>query len=128
MIWVTLFTLLFPFAFAIRNPIIPGWNPDPSILRLDREYFLATSSFEYFPGVPIYRSTDLANWELFSHALTDSEHVQLYGVPTGAGKCSQTEREDANQAGINSDSRRVGAELVVRQWQILPRIHDKVDV
>jgi beta-xylosidase len=71
---------------AIKNPIISGWNPDPSILRVGNEYYIATSSFEYFPGVPIYKSTDLANWELFSHALTSPGHVQLYGVPTGAGK------------------------------------------
>ncbi|OBT88545.1 hypothetical protein VE02_03963 [Pseudogymnoascus sp. 03VT05] len=61
------------------------WNPDPSILRVHDEYFIATSSFEYFPGVPIYKSKDLANWELYSHALTTPEDVQLYGVPTGAG-------------------------------------------
>ncbi|CZR65746.1 probable xylan 1,4-beta-xylosidase [Phialocephala subalpina] len=70
---------------AIKNPIISGWNPDPSILRVGKEYFIATSSFEYFPGTPIYKSTDLANWELYSHAQTTPEHVQLYGVPTGAG-------------------------------------------
>jgi hypothetical protein len=86
---------------AIKNPIISGWvyaqvysnhswtdrrwNPDPSILRVGNEYFIATSSFEYFPGIPIYKSKDLANWELYSHALTTPEHVQLYGVPTGAG-------------------------------------------
>ncbi|OBT76896.1 hypothetical protein VF21_04726 [Pseudogymnoascus sp. 05NY08] len=61
------------------------WNPDPSILRVHDEYFIATSSFEYFPGVPIYKSKDLANWELYSHALRTPDDVQLYGVPTGAG-------------------------------------------
>ena len=70
---------------AIKNPIISGWNPDPSILRVGNDYYVATSSMEYFPGVPIYKSKDLANWDLFSHALTSPEHVQLYGVPTGAG-------------------------------------------
>lgn len=70
---------------AIRNPIITGWNPDPSILRVGGEYFLATSSFEYWPSTPIYKSKDLANWELFSHAFTRPEQLQLYGTPTGAG-------------------------------------------
>ncbi|KAL4938382.1 hypothetical protein BDV06DRAFT_226063 [Aspergillus oleicola] len=70
---------------AIHNPIIPGWNPDPSILRVGKEYFIATSSFEYWPGIPIYRSTDLQNWEIYSHALTRSSQLQLYGVPTSAG-------------------------------------------
>lgn len=41
---------------AIQNPIISGWNPDPAILRHGGDYYIATSSFEYFPGVPIYHS------------------------------------------------------------------------
>lgn len=43
-------------AHALWNPIITGWNPDPSILRVDDDYYIATSSMEYFPGVPIYHS------------------------------------------------------------------------
>jgi beta-xylosidase len=73
-------------ALAIKNPIIPGWNPDPSIIRVGEEYFLVTSSFEYWPSTPIYKSMDLANWELYSHAFTRPSQAQLYGVPTGAGK------------------------------------------
>ncbi|PSN71091.1 beta-xylosidase [Corynespora cassiicola Philippines] len=72
-------------ACAISNPIISGWNPDPAIIRLGDDYYIATSSFEYFPGMPIYKSTDLQNWELFSHALSRSSQVQLWGTPTGAG-------------------------------------------
>ncbi|KAL2844825.1 glycosyl hydrolase [Aspergillus pseudoustus] len=70
---------------AIHNPIIPGWNPDPAVLRVGDEYFIATSSMEYWPGIPIYRSTDLENWELYSHAFTRPEQLQLYGTPTSAG-------------------------------------------
>ncbi|KAL2814518.1 glycosyl hydrolase [Aspergillus cavernicola] len=70
---------------AIRNPIIPGWNPDPTILRVADEYFLAASSMEYWPGIPIYRSADLQHWELYSHALTRPAQLQLNGVPTSAG-------------------------------------------
>lgn len=44
---------------AFKNPIIPGFNPDPSIVRVGEDYFLATSTFEFFPGVPIYHSRDL---------------------------------------------------------------------
>lgn len=44
------------------NPIIKGFNPDPSICRAGNDYFLVTSTFEYFPGIPIYHSTDLINW------------------------------------------------------------------
>ena len=83
---LVLISLLAQFVPAIKNPIISGWNPDPSVLRVEDVYYIATSTFEYFPGIAIYKSRDLADWELFSHALTNSEDVQLYGVPTGAGE------------------------------------------
>ncbi|WP_206792844.1 glycoside hydrolase family 43 protein [Amycolatopsis sp. MtRt-6] len=51
-------------------PIVPGFHPDPSICRVGDTYYLANSSFEYVPGVPIRRSTDLVSWELAGHALT----------------------------------------------------------
>ncbi|WP_410569358.1 family 43 glycosylhydrolase [Amycolatopsis sp. cmx-4-61] len=51
-------------------PIVPGFHPDPSICRVGDTYYLANSSFEYVPGVPIRRSTDLVSWELVGHALT----------------------------------------------------------
>jgi beta-xylosidase len=70
---------------ALKNPIISGWNPDPAILRVGDDYYVATSSFEFFPGTPIYHSRDLANWKLISHAQTRPSQVQLYGTPTGAG-------------------------------------------
>jgi hypothetical protein len=46
-------------AASFKNPIIPGFNPDPTIARAGKDYFLATSTFEYFPGAPIYHSRDL---------------------------------------------------------------------
>ncbi|WP_410613377.1 family 43 glycosylhydrolase [Amycolatopsis sp. lyj-109] len=51
-------------------PIVPGFHPDPSICRVGDTFYLANSSFEYVPGVPIRRSTDLVSWELIGHALT----------------------------------------------------------
>ena len=45
------------------NPILPGFNPDPGICRVGIDYYLVTSSFEFFPGVPIYHSQDLVHWE-----------------------------------------------------------------
>jgi len=52
------------------NPIIPGFNPDPSICRVSDDFYLVTSSFEYFPGVPVYHSKDLVNWEMIGHVLS----------------------------------------------------------
>ena len=56
-----------------HNPIIRGFNPDPSICRVGEEYYLVTSSFEYFPGIPVYHSRDLVNWEQIGNCLQDSE-------------------------------------------------------
>lgn len=59
------------------NPIIRGVNPDPSICRVGEDFYLATSSMFFFPGVPIYHSRDLVNWRLVGHALTRAEHFCL---------------------------------------------------
>ncbi len=67
-----------------QNPIIPGFHPDPSICKKDNDYYLVTSSFEYFPGVPIFSSTDLINWKQIGSCLTRQSQLDLTGV-----KCSQ---------------------------------------
>lgn len=59
------------------NPIIPGFYPDPSICRVGKDYYLVTSSFEYFPGVPIFHSLDLVNWEQIGYCLTRDEQLPL---------------------------------------------------
>lgn len=68
-----------------RNPIIPGFNPDPSICRKGSDYFLATSTFEYFPGVPIYHSQDLINWKIIGHALNRPSQLSLPVNKAGVG-------------------------------------------
>lgn len=59
------------------NPVIPGFYPDPSICRVDEDYYLVTSTFEYFPGVPIFHSKDLVNWRQIGHVLTTTEQLPL---------------------------------------------------
>ena len=54
----------------IRNPILKGFNPDPSICRAENDYYIATSTFEWFPGVQIHHSRDLVNWRLVARPLT----------------------------------------------------------
>ncbi len=53
----------------IKNPIIPGFYPDPSICRVGEDYYLACSSFELYPGIPVFHSKDLAHWEQISYAM-----------------------------------------------------------
>ena len=52
-----------------RNPIVPGYNPDPSICRAGDTFYLVNSTFEFFPGVPVHASKNLVNWELVGHVL-----------------------------------------------------------
>lgn len=75
-----------------RNPVIPGFNPDPSICRDGEDYYLATSTFEYFPGVPIYHSKDLVNWRLAGHALDRPSQLPLAGQKSSAGIFAPTLR------------------------------------
>lgn len=68
-----------------KNPILPGWNPDPTILRVGNDYFISTSTFEYFPGHPIYHNRNLQDWKLIGHALNRPSQLGLYGTPSDAG-------------------------------------------
>ena len=69
----------------IRNPILPGFNPDPSFCRVGDTYYIATSTFEWYPGVRIYRSTDLANWEFCAAPLDRAELLDMRGNPDSCG-------------------------------------------
>lgn len=69
----------------IQNPILPGFNPDPCICRRGEDYYLAVSSFEWFPGIPVYHSRDLRHWELYTHVLTDDSQVDLKKLPSAKG-------------------------------------------
>jgi xylan 1,4-beta-xylosidase len=69
----------------IVNPVLRGFNPDPSICRAGEDYYIVNSTFEWFPGVPIYHSRDLVNWRLIGHALTTPTLLDLTGVGDSCG-------------------------------------------
>ncbi|KAL8419360.1 hypothetical protein RB594_002546 [Gaeumannomyces avenae] len=69
----------------VRNPILPGFNPDPSAVRVGADYYIATSTFEWFPGVQIHHSRDLANWTLASRPLTRAAQLDMRGNPDSCG-------------------------------------------
>jgi len=69
----------------IKNPVIAGFHPDPSLVRAGEDYYIATSTFEWFPGVCIHHSKDLVNWEIASYALTNEEEVNLTGLDMSCG-------------------------------------------
>ncbi len=59
------------------NPIVPGFYPDPSIVKVNNDFYLVTSSFEYFPGIPIFHSNDLVNWQQIGHVITKASQAFL---------------------------------------------------
>lgn len=75
-----------------QNPIVRGFNPDPSICRVGDDYYLVTSSFEYTPGIPIYHSKDLVNWEQVGNCVTRKEQVDMTHAKDSGGIWAPTLR------------------------------------
>lgn len=74
------------------NPILAGFYPDPSICRVGKDYYLVTSTFAYFPGIPVYQSRDLVNWKLIGHVLDRPEQLNLDGQGVSRGLFAPTIR------------------------------------
>ncbi|NQX12675.1 glycoside hydrolase family 43 protein [Microbacteriaceae bacterium VKM Ac-2855] len=70
---------------VLHNPVLRGFNPDPSIVRVGEDYYIATSTFEWFPGVRLHHSRDLANWHVIGHALDERAGFDLAGIPDSGG-------------------------------------------
>lgn len=70
---------------TFKNPILTGMNPDPSICRVGDDYYLITSTFEYFPGLPIYHSKDLVHWKQIGHVLSKPSNCPLIGATSSTG-------------------------------------------
>jgi xylan 1,4-beta-xylosidase len=69
----------------IDNPALPGFHPDPSILRVGADYYIATSTFEWFPAVRLHHSTDLVDWRPIGGALTERRLLDLTGAADSCG-------------------------------------------
>jgi xylan 1,4-beta-xylosidase len=70
---------------CISNPVLPGFHPDPSIRRVGDVYYIANSTFEWYPGVEIHRSTDLAAWETLPSPLSEGRLLDMLGNPSSCG-------------------------------------------
>jgi alpha-N-arabinofuranosidase len=79
-------------AGAYRNPVLPGFHPDPSVVRVGSDYYLVTSSFAYFPGVPIFHSRDLVSWRPIGHVLARPSQLDLDGLQVSEGIFAPTLR------------------------------------
>ena len=75
-----------------ENPILPGFYPDPSICRVGEDYYLVNSSFEFFPGVPLWHSRDLLHWEQLGYVLTRESQLPLVDCRTSGGIFAPTIR------------------------------------
>ncbi|MDF9842563.1 MULTISPECIES: glycoside hydrolase family 43 protein [unclassified Paenibacillus] len=69
----------------IQNPVLKGFNPDPSILRVGDDYYMATSTFEWYPGVQIHHSRDMMNWQTLSYALDRPDQLDMKGIEASGG-------------------------------------------
>ncbi|OWR32456.1 glycoside hydrolase 43 family protein [Saccharibacillus sp. O23] len=94
---------------AYANPVLSGFYPDPSVVRAGEYYYLITSSFEYFPGVPIFRSRDLFRWEPIGHVLTRRSQIDLRERASSSGVYASTIRYHAGRFYmITTDVRGIG--------------------
>ena len=75
-----------------ENPILRGFNPDPSICRVGQDFYLVTSSFEYFPGIPVYHSTDLVNWRQIGNCIEREAQLPFEIARAGEGIWAPTIR------------------------------------
>jgi len=67
------------------NPVVRGFNPDPSVIRVGEDYYLANSTFEYFPAIVISHSKDLVNWEVIGHAITKNDYLDISDIRDSHG-------------------------------------------
>jgi xylan 1,4-beta-xylosidase len=79
-------------AKTFKNPILTGFHPDPSICRVGKDFYLTNSTFEFFPGLPIYHSRDLVHWEFIWNALNRPSQLPLQGASDRGGLYAPTLR------------------------------------
>lgn len=74
----------------LLNPVLPGFYPAPSVCRVDENDYLVTSSFEYFPGPPLFHSRDLVHRRQIGHVLDRPEQLNLNGIRSSGGVYAPT--------------------------------------
>lgn len=78
--------------WGYENPVISGFHPDPSVCRVGDDFYLVNSTFQFFPGVPVFHSQDLIHWELIGHCLTRRSQIALGEAEAGGGIYAPTIR------------------------------------
>lgn len=111
-----------------ENPIIPGFNPDPSICRVGADYYLVTSSFEFFPGVPLWHSRDLVNWRQIGHILTRESQLPLKNCRISGGIYAPTLRYHNGRFYMITTNTTIGGNFLVWAEDILGPWSDPVRI
>jgi xylan 1,4-beta-xylosidase len=96
-----------------ENPVLPGFHPDPTICRVGETFYLATSTFEYVPGVPIYRSANLVDWEPVGHALDRESQLDVRDARISGGIFAPTLRHHDGRFYLTSTNTSGGGHFVV---------------
>jgi len=97
-----------------RNPVIPGFYPDPSICRVGDDYYLVTSTFEYFPGLPVFHSKDLVHWRQIGHAVSTSACLDLSTAWSMGGLYAPTIRHQAGWFYVTCTNVSAGGQFIVK--------------
>ena len=92
LIFISLCSVCKSSAQGYSNPVIPGFHPDPSVCKAGDDYYLVNSSFQYFPGVPLFHSKDLVHWEQIGNCLTRPSQLDLTNANSGSGIFAPTIR------------------------------------
>ena len=87
-----MFAVLTASAQGFKNPVLPGFHADPSVCRAGDDFYLVNSTFQYFPGVPVFHSKDLIHWEQVGNCLTRHSQVDLKGTDGNSGIYAPTIR------------------------------------
>lgn len=99
---------------TFRNPIISGFHPDPSVCRVGDDYYLVTSSFEWYPGLPLYHSKDLMNWEQIGHVLTRPSQLAMKpGMKHSSGLWAPTIRYNNGKFYVICTAQQAGGNFYV---------------
>lgn len=101
-----------------HNPIIRGFNPDPSICFANGKYYIAVSTFEYFPGVTVYESDDLANWKYCTSILTMESQLDLDGCRNSSGVYAPTLRFHDGRFYMTTTNKNTGWNFIVHSEDI----------